>query len=68
MAVDKTGSAVFISGLLCNGLAKQFTPFAKIIRAGGVSNMPVSTVTSDEGQPEYVWVTEPIFLDYEVTP
>ena len=68
MAVDKSGSTVFISGLLCNGLAKAFTPFAKIIRAGGVSSMPVSTVTSDEGQPGYIWVTEPIFLDHEVTP
>jgi len=68
MAVDKSGSAIFISGLLCNGLAKAFTPFAKIIRAGGVSSMPVSTVTSDEGQPGYIWVTEPIFLDHEVTP
>ncbi len=68
MAVDKTGSTIFISGLLCNGLAKVFTPFAKIIRAGGMSDMPVSEVISDDGQPAYTWVTEPIFLDIEVQP
>jgi len=68
MAVDKTGSTIFISGLLCNGLTKVFTPFAKIIRNGGVSNMPVSEVLSDDGQPSYIWVSEPIFLDVEVKP
>mgnify|MGYP007117550330 FL=1 len=68
MAVDKSGSTIFISGLLCNGLTKVFTPFAKIIRNGGVSNMPVSEVLSDDGQPSYIWVSEPIFLDVEVKP
>lgn len=68
MAVDKSGGAIFISGLLSNGLAKVFTPFAKIIRDGGPIDMPVSVVPSDEGQPGDVWVSEPIFLDVEVKP
>lgn len=68
LAVDKSGGAIFVSGLLSNGLAKVFTPFAKIIRDGGPIDMPVSVVPSDEGQPGDVWVSEPIFLDVEVKP
>jgi len=30
--------------------------------------MPVSEVLSDDGQPAYTWVAEPIFLDAEVQP